>query len=117
MCEGSMLLEHTLVLGGDVVDEGVVWQGWPGQHVDVASLLLRVGAQARAESEPGCRESGRAAGGLEDATWGDAKGKQALATVLEEGSRVDVDSEPELSDSEQEPLLRAGPQACADDMV
>jgi len=27
----GQLLEHTLVLGGDVVDEDCVWQGWPGE--------------------------------------------------------------------------------------
>jgi hypothetical protein len=25
----SILLEHTLVISGEVVEEGMVWQGWP----------------------------------------------------------------------------------------
>lgn len=29
MLPNSMLLEHTLVMGGDIVDENSVWQGWP----------------------------------------------------------------------------------------
>jgi acetyltransferase-like isoleucine patch superfamily enzyme len=29
MGEGSVLLEHTLVMGGDVADNGGVYQGWP----------------------------------------------------------------------------------------
>eukprot|EP00960_Hanusia_phi_P006958 197929-Hanusia_phi.AAC.12 len=30
----STLLEHTLIMGGDVVDEGKTMQGWPGEQVD-----------------------------------------------------------------------------------
>jgi carbonic anhydrase/acetyltransferase-like protein (isoleucine patch superfamily) len=36
----SSLQEHTLVLGGDVVPEGVTWQGWPANQDD-SSLLSR----------------------------------------------------------------------------
>jgi len=31
MMPRSMILEHTCVLGGDVVDEDSTWQGWPGE--------------------------------------------------------------------------------------
>ena len=28
----SMMLEHTLVMAGECVDEGTVWQGWPSKR-------------------------------------------------------------------------------------
>ena len=45
----SMMLEHTLVMAGECVDTGSVWQGWPSksqssllQHRSkVSSMLLR----------------------------------------------------------------------------
>jgi hypothetical protein len=43
----SILLEHTLVISGEVVDEGMVWQGWPSivhyplrEHRDGLTHLL-----------------------------------------------------------------------------
>ena len=37
----STLLEHTLVLGGDVVDEGDTMQGWPAEPVGIYSPFWR----------------------------------------------------------------------------
>lgn len=45
----SILLEHTLILAGDVVDSGTVWQGWPSKtqisleehRMNVQSMLHR----------------------------------------------------------------------------
>ncbi|KAJ3020615.1 UNVERIFIED_CONTAM: hypothetical protein HDU68_010093 [Siphonaria sp. JEL0065] len=34
MEEGSKLLEHTLIVGGEVVDSGMVMQGWPASEVE-----------------------------------------------------------------------------------
>lgn len=33
MDNDSVLLEHTLIISGDVVESGSVWQGWPAQDV------------------------------------------------------------------------------------
>lgn len=33
MSRNSTLLEHTLIMGGEVVDEGSTWQGWPGSMI------------------------------------------------------------------------------------
>ncbi|GAB5593410.1 hypothetical protein Unana1_08310 [Umbelopsis nana] len=33
MKEDTTLLEHTLVVSGEVTDKGSVWQGWPGEDV------------------------------------------------------------------------------------
>ncbi len=33
MEKGSIMLEHTLILSGEVLDENTVWQGWPGRIV------------------------------------------------------------------------------------
>ncbi|KAJ3142503.1 hypothetical protein HK100_002569 [Physocladia obscura] len=33
MSDGSRLLEHTLIIGGEVVDAGAVMQGWPAEEV------------------------------------------------------------------------------------
>lgn len=48
MEKNSMLLEHTLVLAGERVDQGVAWQGWPSSqqipltiHRDDISSLLK----------------------------------------------------------------------------
>jgi len=38
---GSTLLEHTLILSGDVVPEGTIWQGWPSQQVGRTLEKLR----------------------------------------------------------------------------
>lgn len=36
MSDYSLMLEHTLVLAGDVVDSGSVWQGWPSStHISL----------------------------------------------------------------------------------
>lgn len=37
MLSDSTLLEHTLILGGDVVDQGSTWQGWPGQMIAMSN--------------------------------------------------------------------------------
>ena len=34
MGEDCVLLEHTLVMGGEVVENGVTMQGWPGQEFE-----------------------------------------------------------------------------------
>ena len=44
----SRLLEHTLVLPGNIVDEETTWQGWPSQLVDTA----RDQTYAQSISEP-----------------------------------------------------------------
>ncbi|KAI8609893.1 hypothetical protein BC830DRAFT_795380 [Chytriomyces sp. MP71] len=33
MCDNSRLLEHTLVLGGDIIESGKVMQGWPANEL------------------------------------------------------------------------------------
>ena len=36
MSDYSIMLEHTLVLAGDIVDSGAVWQGWPSStHISL----------------------------------------------------------------------------------
>jgi len=37
MMPRATVLEHTLVLGGDVVDEDSIWQGWPGREIAKAT--------------------------------------------------------------------------------
>ena len=41
MMADSTLLEHTLILGGDVVDEGATMQGWPAEPVSRYSPFWR----------------------------------------------------------------------------
>lgn len=41
MMPHSTLLEHTLVLGGDVVDEDDTMQGWPAESVAAHSAFWR----------------------------------------------------------------------------
>ncbi|PHH76665.1 hypothetical protein CDD80_1343 [Ophiocordyceps camponoti-rufipedis] len=43
MKEGSCLLEHTLVMGGDVVDEGCTMQGWPAERFNGSRIGMAVG--------------------------------------------------------------------------
>jgi hypothetical protein len=33
MSDFSIMQEHTLVLAGDTVDSGSVWQGWPSNNI------------------------------------------------------------------------------------
>lgn len=42
MLRGSTLLEHTLILGGDVVDEGSTWQVRCSALVDACAELMQV---------------------------------------------------------------------------
>jgi hypothetical protein len=45
MMPRATVLEHTLVLGGDVVEEDSIWQGWPGREIAKAAPV-RVQAPA-----------------------------------------------------------------------
>ena len=48
----SMLLEHTLMLGGDIAASGTVWQGWPGDLVATQLQPTRAKLQQRIASSP-----------------------------------------------------------------
>jgi hypothetical protein len=43
MGQDTMLLEHTLVMAGDVVDDGVTYQGWPAEGFEGHRAPLRNG--------------------------------------------------------------------------
>ncbi|KAG9730225.1 hypothetical protein KCU73_g11917, partial [Aureobasidium melanogenum] len=43
MGQDTMLLEHTLVMAGDVVDDGVTYQGWPAEGFEGHRASLRNG--------------------------------------------------------------------------
>ena len=40
MEEYSTMLEHTLVVSGDVLGPGTTWQGWPAHQVSVSEARL-----------------------------------------------------------------------------
>jgi carbonic anhydrase/acetyltransferase-like protein (isoleucine patch superfamily) len=47
----SVLLEHTLVMAGEVVDCGAVWQGWPANS---RHSLTRHRAEVRLKRHSAC---------------------------------------------------------------
>jgi hypothetical protein len=51
----STLLEHSLVLGGDVVDEGDTMQGWPAEPVGAYSPFWRFSVPSGLEEKEGVR--------------------------------------------------------------
>ncbi|PSR81726.1 hypothetical protein BD289DRAFT_32545 [Coniella lustricola] len=57
MRDGSVLLEHTLIMGGDVVGPGVTMQGWPAERFRGARVVLRAG-EARDKVHKGKRKEG-----------------------------------------------------------
>ena len=65
----SMMLEHTLVMAGECVDEGTVWQGWPSKrqypaHEHRAALRAHLDALARRHRSR--RAVGAAGGAVDD---------------------------------------------------
>lgn len=50
MSERSTLLEHTLVVGGDIVPEGSTFQGWPAEMLSQKQSK----SHAKAESSDVC---------------------------------------------------------------
>jgi hypothetical protein len=58
----SMMLEHTLVMAGECVDEGTVWQGWPSKRQYPASEH-RAALRAQLDALARRHRSRRAAGG------------------------------------------------------
>lgn len=50
MCDDSALLEHTLVMGGDVVEKGWTMQGWPADRFMGSRVVLGQGEHGARES-------------------------------------------------------------------